>query len=638
MPKLTFEIDGAVSPPPIEYRGLQIQLNFEGDNTVNVIGGSEVIQGELSTTQFTFANENADKLNARLLPGSLGVFWGVPLKAYKENLIVLDAFIDLTKNPTFGCAKVTANITERKQKDWLNAIADGFDYRFLESLGQISSSDFLKMQYVVSSVPDYKEALILSLTGFVLFVELNRTIKDLNNILSDLSGVFSTIAGVLKLIYFVVYLGLLIYAITKLIRELVFLFIQPVKYHYAMTNLKHWEIACSHLGLTFSSSYYQDAVPTNSVDKNGTSIASGLWKDTAWMPIKSQVGAFRNGTPLEQGYFEGTFGDWIREQILELNGKVFIIGNTLHFERRDFKSSSTSYQIPDTKRISHGINVDEFSATTLLEFQLDQLDTNTVTRIDGTNVKTTVTSINSGVDGAQTLGGLIQYKPACALGRRKDTLTEIEIGLVALFTDLQPIINALYAIAQVVVNTVASVVRAINRVIRAINTLPNVNINSLSVPNTNFARLNIANSISNRIGMLSLSSDFTGQPKLLQIEGSGEDVKIPVNAQTFVSAENIMDKYYYIESFVPSLGKPLAKQKYIWKVENVPFCKEDFELIRGLTGVMDGEAQIISPEGNPAEIKSILWDIWTDTADILYAEPKLYDTNIQLVTTKNTGA
>jgi hypothetical protein len=137
----------------------------------------------------------------------------------------------------------------------------------------------------------------------------------------------------------------------------------------------------------------------------------------------------------------------------------------------------------------------------------------------------------------------------------------------------------------------------------------------------------LVQSITDRVGMLALSGDITGVPKLLMLNSDG---RMPANAHVILSAENIWRKYYYIKSFAPSIGKPNARQYYIWEVKNVPFCYEDYFLIRN-------ECKVTSPEGNEARIRSVLWNIWNNTADIIYWENKTYDTNLKESITKDTG-
>jgi len=634
MGDLTFKIDGAEAKPMVEYRGLQIELNNNSDNLVSVTGGSEVIQGNLTSTQFTFIKENATLLNNRLLPGALGAFWGVPLEINKANTKVFDGYIDLTKGAVFECDKVTANIAERKQKDWLNDIADGISFYQFETEGLFTRNDFIRVPYILSEIPNYREVLLLSVTSFVLTIELNRTLKDLNDVLADLSGVFTTFAGVLKLIYLVVYLGLLIIALLKLAKQIADLLIQPVKYHYAMSLLKHFQVACAYLNFNFSSSYFQDNVPTNALDISGNAVPSGLWKNAVWMPRKTKRGAFKFQKPKEKGYFDGTFGDFLRTMITDFNAKVFIIGNTLHFERADYKSTATSYQIPNVKRCAHGINADEFQSNILIEYRLDTLDLNTITRINGNNAKNVITHVNSGDDGTQLISGLLEVRPNHALGRRKNELTEIEVAFELLFKGLQLIIDSIFIVAELVKQNITTTINGLNKIIKAINTLPGINIKKISQPTIKINKFKFVNPLTDRIGMLALSGDITGEPKILYLESTITG-KIHPNAHTILSAENIWNKYYFIKSFVPTIAKPNGNQYYIWSVENVPFCLCDFEKIRGIG--FGGECQVTTPDGNEAKIISILWNIWTDTANITYGENKLHSHNFKQQLLIDTG-
>jgi len=240
------------------------------------------------------------------------------------------------------------------------------------------------------------------------------------------------------------------------------------------------------------------------------------------------------------------------------------------------------------------------------------------------------------VDGTESMSGLRETRPNCSLGRARTDLTEIELAFKALFIALQPILNTISKLQNSVRKTLRKVVKQINKIIKALNKLPKVNIKKLKEPKGPTQPINLAATITDRIGMLALSGDKTGEPKIIKITGSGNSVKVAADNETFLSAENLLKKYYYIDSVAPSTANRIGNQWYIYEMENVPFCEEDYLTVRGVNDP-SGSAKILSPEGRPAKIISISWNLWNDTADIIYWENKLWTDNLQSTVTKNAG-
>jgi hypothetical protein len=183
---------------------------------------------------------------------------------------------------------------------------------------------------------------------------------------------------------------------------------------------------------------------------------------------------------------------------------------------------------------------------------------------------------------------------------------------------------------------VRGAVRGVNRLISVINAVGG-NLKKIPVPPINLETRSAAFVIDKRLGVLSLSSDFIGVPKLVLITGSGNNVTVAADNETKLSAVNLWNKYHYIESFVPSANKPNGNQYLIKTAENVPFCIEDYKKIRGLNNEKDGEARIVSPQGRPSKIRSIKWNLWQDVATIEYLENFLYAKNLKQDVLINTG-
>ncbi len=622
-----FYINNALVKEPLEYRGLEVQLNFENIDEV-----------EASITQdgLKFVLDNADILNTYLTNVSgAGVFYGLPFRIEigSPSQIIFDGYIDLTEGALFSCEKVEAKIREAEKIDWIEKVADGFGFDLLDKNGLITEADYIKIPYILSDIPDYRQAALYFLYSFVLERELENLFQRGKDIVADLSGFFTTIAGVLKLILYLAHLIAVIAAIIVLVKNLVEELISPVRFHHGMMIKTHFEKACLHLGLTFKSSIFDKTVPTNN------ELDSGIWDDMCLEPEKRQVGFKRNKSTDEVGYWQGTFGDFLRGMLETFNARFRITNSVFHFERRDWSISTAVYQIPDVRRDFHGINAGDMFSNYLLQFQIDNQELNTVNSYKGTNAKNYTEHKTIFPDFISLISGLKQPQIPFALGRRKDELTRVEKLIDGLLTVLNILLTPLFVVADLLVDIIGGAVKAINAIISVINVFlsKSKKIKKIKVPNSSFTKVGLGVTLKNRIGMLKQSSDFIGIPKLILVTGSGFDVKIAVDNDTRLSAETMWNFYHYIESFVPTKQRPNGNQAFIFNIPVIPFCIEDFNLIRGVNNDNEGEAKVLSPDGNDAKILSLKWNLYNNKASIRYEESKLYTENLTETLLINEG-
>ena len=607
MAKPEFYIDGKLYPEPKEYRGMLVEINFEN---------LDELQASITSDKFTFYGEAADYINTYIANGSTigfpGVFVPPTFQVKLNGTVFFDGYIDTTSDLEIKCGEVKFKVKEKEKLDWMTQVADGFGYDLLDRINLVSASDYVKVPYILSEIPNYREAGMYFLSSFIIIRELERVVKDIADIIADIGGLFNAGGGAIKLIFYIAYLVLLIIALVKLIKEIVGELIQPVKYHYGMLAKTHFEKACTYLGLTFKSSLFDPDIPTNN------ELDSGLWKDMVILPKKTKEGFKRGQLTNQVGYWDGTFGDLIRAFEETYNCKMILFDGTLYLERKDYGSSTAVYQIPDVRREFHSLNTDELISNYFIQFQVDSLDLNTVNRYEGTTAKNYISPILTINDRPSLITGFKQPNIPFALGRRKNELTRVEDFFKDLFELVDVLLTPVFWLVDQVIAAIKEAVKLINKVIGAINTLPGMDIDKIKVPTMNYNKPDFSSIISNRIGMLQLSSEFIGVPKLIMTTGSGWNVKITTDNETVLSAENLWNKYHYIESFIPSANKPAGKQAYVYSIPKIPFCKSDYDLIRGSGS--EGPAKILSPEGRPARIVSLKWNIWGNTASITYKE------------------
>lgn len=628
-----FYIDGVLVNPPEEYRGIELELNFSDIDQVRVA---------ISQEKFTFVNENATLLNTYKTAGTsggLGIFFGVPFRIELDTQVLFDGYIDLAKEATFSCNKVVCKVKESKTLDWMEETADGFSFDGLFADGFITEDDFLDIPYQQSDIPDYKQAALFFLYAFVIERELEGAIKDIVYTAADLAGVFSTVAGVIKAIFLVAYLTALTIALFKIVKNMLAELISPVKYHRGMLAVTHFEAACAKVGLTFRSSLFQANVPSNIKDINGVAVPSGYWADECVIPEKYKEGYKKGARTDQRGYYNGTFGDFIRAMEAKCHARMTITNGVMNFERSDYGVSTKVYQIPDVRRDEHETNADQLVSNYLVQYQVDNLDLNTVNNYLGTNAKNFISSKNKDATKTELIRGFKQPSILFARGTRKDSLTRVESLTEDFLVVIDKILNVVYDIIEALVSGLAAVVKVINVIIGGINTvLPsNADIKKITVPYLKIQKSQLNLNISNRLGVLLLSGDFIGVPKLVLITGTGWNIRVTTDNNTRQSAENVWNKYHFIESMVPNAARSAGNQAFIYNIPVIPFCLEDYYRVRGLDNGNKGEAAVISPEGKPAKILSLKWNIYRNKASIRYAEEKLFTNNLTETLLINAG-
>jgi hypothetical protein len=86
---------------------------------------------------------------------------------------------------------------------------------------------------------------------------------------------------------------------------------------------------------------------------------------------------------------------------------------------------------------------------------------------------------------------------------------------------------------------------------------------------------------------------------------------------------------------IPTTLKPNGNQYYLYDIPTIPFCLDDYDLVRGNNN--EGEAKVLSPEGNESKILSLKWNFYSNKARIKYAESKLYTDNLKESLIENEG-
>jgi len=527
------------------------------------------------------------------LTGGVGFFEGEPYRieiGELGNSFGFDGYLDFASGVDFiDECEVECQLKREQGTDWINEVADGFSYRYLESIGVITKNDFFGVPYVINYIPDGVQLLLLAISTFQVTRETIDAVKAVANQVADVIDAATLVIGVppgvdigniiqavLSLIAQVAYTALLIVALVKLIEQIIEELMPAKRYHLGIPIRLLFQRACDHLNLNLSSSLL-DSLDTGTnkwvvIPSKGhrggekPTGADNTWKET--------------GVPSQQDPLD-TFGGVIRTFKRMFNADFQIQDGTFIFERRDYFEKTSGYVIPDTFTNQdalydvNGFNSDEIKANYNINWAFDQQDMNTLDNQVGRIFQATLSPKVTNNANLTSLTGLEEVAIPISLAVRKDSLTAVEEVVKALATALDALAGQLG------------------------------NPQSLS------------GKINSRIGAMHTSSHFSTIPKMVVMAGS----QLQKDQRSIMAASKLWDDYHYINSFKPINGK--HNQYWIYREQKIPFCFEDFVTI------LDNN-QVETASGEIAEIESLEWDVWDNFATINYRVNRLFDNNFEI--------
>jgi hypothetical protein len=615
--KVNFYINNKKITEPLNYQELSLQLNYDTDEPNAQVN---VNQWELGVGGYDSNKDGAVLSNAHInngLTGGVGIFEGLPFRIELEKSgdiqDIFNGYLDLT-NDLIDCDLVNATSIEEGGVDWLNDVADSVSFEYLyEETNLLNNSDFVAIPYIINSIPKAGEAFILALTAFVAIENIKQRIKDLQKDAATTSNPISAISGVLTVAIEVAYIATLIVTVVKLILDAVKLIIQPVKYHKGMYIKDLFRIGCEHFDLEFKSSIF-DNTPFNK--------AVILPTQNELPDLEDGLLGFLKPKAEQTGYYNGTFGEFLRAMKLMFNAKIIVQDGVLTFERRDYNNSSPVYELPVIEKNGYRANADEFISNMYLEFATDLNDKNTIQQYAGTAAQITVLPKKVINKRMVLTKGFERRSIPFALGKRKETLTVPEQIIKTLAKAFDPIVGTLIKLVNAIIKVVNAVIKAIRKIIKALNTIPKVNINFDPAPIKAIRYSPVGELIENRKGMLMIENDFISVPKILLVnEQSNErNTKLTTDNESVLNCVYLYNNYHFIDSFDSKIYSNTNQYK-IYELDNVPFCYDDYIKVKNNNKLYDGEKEGL--------IDSLTWNIWQQTANIRFRINEIYTNNLE---------
>jgi hypothetical protein len=607
---------------PFNHKELSLELNFDKDST----------DSRVSINKWRFVNEGADIVYKRYadgLSGGTGIFEGIPFQivvADGANQFTFEQYLDLTtSDAVISCDNIESESRNRAGVDWLNTIADSFTFEYLnERTTFLPDNKFVAVPYVLNSIPNYKEVMLVSITMAFSAEQLSAQLSDLSGILSALSNPFSAPADFIKAVFKIIYIITLIVTLIKLINDLIDLIIQPVKYHKGMYVRDMIDAACSYLGLTFES----------------TILKQGTFLDTFIIPRKFDnpidldnnktvrqkalgILGFTRANAAQTGYFEGSFGDLLRAMKVAFNGKIILQDNVLRLEREDYNTSTAKYVIPDIYSPAYTTNANELISNYVVDFQTDVNDKNTIQDFRG-NIVRAYTSPKTVVNRDMVLTQGFESKSIpFALARRKENLTFPERILKGFLDAITKIINAIIKVVNaltVILRVISRAINSLSKVLKLVGIPLKIKIPLIkTIQPVNFGQI-----VNDRVGMLSIENDsiLVAKIMLLQRGATDRQNKIYANNIAIFNAKYLYDNFHFIQSFVPN-SSGVHNQWLRKSITNVPFCFEDYQLLQD-------NNEVFTIDGKKARIESLRWNVWKQTAEIDYRYNELYTNNLKV--------
>ena len=564
---------------PIEYKTVGITARF--------YPVAEEFQTKLD--DLNFALEDLNNIEGWI--AKYGYFQGMPLDVFwsgrSSYVNVFKGQLDLSESQqNISINQVSAKSKLRGQVDWFSDTANQFSFAWLESKQKITNADFVNVPYVINSVPDGMQLLMLSISLFVMIKELIQLIKEIAYLIGELStgissylfGIAQILAAIIKIVLLIVYAVLMILAIIELSKQIKEQIFPTERFHKGMTVKRMFEVGATQLGLTFKSDLL------NMPQFQGLTILPSKREEGVLVKVIKQSGVPQVNSAIYK------YGDFVLSMIELFNGSVFFeAGNVMRFERRDYKKKLANFQLADvfTNQKERydvvGYNTEEMVGALYYTFNTDSTDRNTLDNFKGTNAQI----ITEGKVVPDKLLDNIkndkEVRPPFALGTRKDKLTDLE----KFFRDFA---------------------KCNDKVVGVFG-----------------GSLNSASVVTSRVGTLSLSDYSFSVPKLLLMQGD----KLTIGQRKRLSARTMLENCYCIESFVPVVD-PLSNtaekvhNQYIKKsLDKHKIDADDFVTLQGNNYIKTADNKV-------GLIEQIVIDsLYKEDAKIDYRVNQVYDTNLK---------
>ena len=558
---------------PVNAQNMGIKWDFKGNAE----------QSELNYDSLILTNDSY-KMIMEHVNNSVGIFEGVPYTV-EIGSFTFECFIDLTNASKYSDSEMECQIRLRKSFSWFIDRANNITWESL-NLQQPITGGF-KTPYIIVKDNQVELLLMLSISTYTMTRELISAIRDLVVIITAPTVQASTpnagvppsmdtgdiVALVLKIAAQAIYTTAVALALTSNVLKLIELFVPKVRYFNVMKVKDLLTQGSAFLGKQFESTTLDSLqgmtilpVPLQKLNKSIFDYYIG-----------DLVSQFNKPYPTAMDYSVSTIGGLFEEVRKAINGKIFIHGNTVRLERRDYnwtisnKTFKNTLNIQSKRENQRTYNFGETWKRYLLHYNYDMSDSHTMDKIKGQIVEKSTEPINTNNADLVTIKGFADVNIGLALGYRKNDLNLVEKRLLE-FAELAD-----------------------------------------SVANFFGANSSLSDKITGRIGVLQISQQHFSTTKLLYTIGG----KQPANFTDYIGADALYNKFHFINEVKDNFKS----------IENstVPFAPIQLEALNENNVMFDDD-------GNELEILTFEWINGAHQANVELAQKSNLAFNTKTIT------
>jgi hypothetical protein len=434
------------------------------------------------------------------------VFDKIPFELLIDGNSIYKGYISFRNSHNIhpNCDYISVSVTRENS---VTSIFDLIDNVTVQSLITNNDIQTQSVDYQYSNVPDRHAQGTLLLMILVSSYILTDVIKEVSKDIAVATSNPFTINVALGIGFEVLYAGINIVAIVKLIRDFINVSIPQQKSTISFKLQEAISKGFNKIGyqyLPYNEPYSLSIIP---VTDAGSNIIRNNWT------LRELVRLF------EQYY----------------NVKLKVKGNIVYFER--YPNQTNAYDIQDYTITAKYIDLSDCPSSILIRFSYDGGDANSWD----------IPTPNSCQVLFNRHGEAKVFELPIARAKRKDKLLGVEKLLRDLFELLDKSIAAIITPINAAISAINGVVRFLNNIIKALRKI-GIKINPINIEIKPLDRPDLSANFSDRIGNLLVEGDTWGIDKLCLIDGS----KIHSNNNDIINAENVYDNYSerYVWEFI----------------------------------------------------------------------------------------
>jgi hypothetical protein len=486
-----------------------IQYKIDTQPFDDIVQQDITLQWEGDTIDIDIGNLTLTGLSKGLIINKIlnqQVFDKIPFELLIDNNSIYKGYISFRNNHNVhpNCDYISVSVTRDNS---ITSIFDLIDNVTVQSLITNNDIQTQNVDYQYSNVPDRHAQGTLLLMILVSSYILTDIVKEITKDIAVATSNPFTINVALGIAFEVLYAGINIVAIVKLIRDFINVSIPQQKSTISFKLQQAISAGFNKIGyqyLPYPEPYPLSIIP---VTDAGSNTVRNNWT------LRELVRLF------EQYY----------------NVKLKVKNQVVYFERHP--DQTNTYTIDDYTIISKYIDLSDCPSSILIRFSYDGGDANSWD----------IPTPNSCQVLFNRHGEAKVFELPVARAKRKDKLLPVESLLKDLLELLDKAIALIVTPINAAISAINGVIRFFNNIIKNLNKI-GINIKRININIKPLDKPDLSANFSNRIGNLLVEGDTWGVDKLCLVDGS----KIASNNNTIVNAESVYDNYSerYVWEFI----------------------------------------------------------------------------------------